>query len=140
MFKYFRSKAVDSKSESIVFFCDDKAKIPVGEPNCAISTGVRGRLSIMPSSVLVALEHDIHKASITPNVVLECEVPEGVDKSFVRGKVSVSVNESVFQGSNPFRHGTMLSNILKEKHEVPLIGDVTREPALRRLMCNNVSV
>lgn len=30
LFKYFRSKAVESKSESIVFFCDDKAKIPVG--------------------------------------------------------------------------------------------------------------
>ena len=107
-FKYFKSRAVEARSSSVVFFCDDKSKIPVGEPSAAITTGVRGRMSIVPtSSTLVALDHDVHKASLTPNVVLECDVPESVDQSFVRGQVTISVSDSVFQGSDPFRHGVM---------------------------------
>ena len=45
---------------------------------------------LLTSSTLVALDYDMHKASLTPAIVLECEVPDRSEKSFVRGKVSIS--------------------------------------------------
>ena len=57
------------------------------------------------------------KCSLTPSVVLQCDVPGSVDKSFVRGKVT-TINDSVFLGSSPLRHAAMLSKII-EQAEVP---------------------
>ena len=51
-------------------------------------------MSLVPTALtLAALDHDMHKASITQNFVLECNIPEGIDKSFVRGKVIISVSD-----------------------------------------------
>lgn len=62
--------------------CDDKAKVPIGDPGAAVSTGVRGKKSIVPtSSTLVALDHDMTRCSLTPSVVLQCEVHKNVDRS-----------------------------------------------------------
>ena len=120
LFKYVKSKAVEESEHLMLFCCDDKAKVAVGEPGAPISTGVRGRKTITPASItLEALDHDIHKASLTPNVVLKCEVPSSVEKSFVRGNVYFLVSDSVCQGSTPFRHGVMLAKIAKNFENVP---------------------
>ena len=120
LFKYVKSKAVEESEHLMLFCCDDKAKVAVGEPDAPISTGVRVRKTITPASItLEALDHDIHKASLTPNVVLKCEVPLSVEKSFARGNVYFSVSDSVFQGSTPFRHGVMLAKIAKNFDNVP---------------------
>ena len=43
--------------------CNDKAKVPVGEPNAPVSTGVRGKMIIAPvSTTRGALDHDMTKA------------------------------------------------------------------------------
>ena len=105
LFKYFRSRAVEARTESTILFCDDKANIPGG----------RARVFCLNRSER-ALDDDMHKASITPNVVLECNVPKAIDKSFVR--VTISVSDSVFQASDPFRHAAMICNILREKEHV----------------------
>ena len=60
----------------MVFCCDDKAKVHVGEPTAPVSAGVKGRTSIVPlSTTLEALDHDLHKSSLTPNIVLKCDIP-----------------------------------------------------------------
>ena len=48
--------------------CDDKAKVPVGEPNAPVSTGVRGKMTIAPvSTTLGAGRHDMtNKPTIQP--------------------------------------------------------------------------
>ena len=114
-FKYFKEKAVELKEKAAVFFCDDKAKVPIGEPGAPISTGVRGKKSIAPSTTtLAAKDHDMSMSSVTPSVVLQCEVPDDATKSFVRGTVTTVVNDSVFQMSSPFRHAAALIKVMQQ--------------------------
>jgi hypothetical protein len=112
-FKYLKAFAVEEKDRCLLICCDDKAKVPIGEPGSAVSTGVRGKKSIVPtSSTLVALDHDMTKSSLTPSVVLQCNIPSSVDKSFVQGKVVTVLNDSVFQSASPFRHITVISKMM----------------------------
>ncbi len=53
---------------------------------------------------LEALDHDIHSSSLTPSVFLDVDLPEDVNDSFVQGHVSVTLKDSVFQGSTAFRY------------------------------------
>ncbi|XP_053389758.1 uncharacterized protein LOC128552728 [Mercenaria mercenaria] len=102
--------------------CDDKAKVPVGDPGVFISTGVRGKKTLAPvSETLEALDHDMTKSSLCPSVYLECEVPMSIEKSFVRGQVNVVVNDSVFQSSNPFRHAAIVCDILAKRDPLPKV-------------------
>jgi hypothetical protein len=117
LLKYLKQKAIELRDHSMLMFCDDKAKVPIGEPGTPVSTGVRGRQTLAPSaSTLAACDHDMTKASITPSVILQCDIPESVEKSFVRGQVTTIVNDSVFQTSNPFRHGAALVKVVKMQH------------------------
>ena len=121
-YKYLRCRAVEDGRNAIFFCCDDKSKIHVGEPDAPVSTGVRGKTSIATKdTTFEALDHDLYKSSLTPNVVLRCKIPESAEKSFVRGQVYVSVSDSVFQASNPFRHGVMLTKIYSELLEKPTV-------------------
>lgn len=111
-FKYFKERAVEEREIVAVFFCDDKAKIPVGEPDAPISTGVRGKKTFAPvSTTLAAKDHDMHKSSLTPSVILQCDVPNAANQSFVRGTVTNIVNDSVFEMSSPFRHTAALIKV-----------------------------
>ena len=38
------------RQQADVYFVDDKAKIPIGKPGRPISTGVRGKKMIVPTS------------------------------------------------------------------------------------------
>lgn len=68
------------KDDVMLFFCDDKAKVPVGNPGSPESTGVRGRQSIVPvTTERVALDHDMTSASLTPSVVLHCSFPDDTE-------------------------------------------------------------
>ena len=59
------------------------------------------------------------KASLTPSVILQCRVPESIENSFVRGKVTVSVNDSVFQSLSSFRHAVNIIKVLEKKENLP---------------------
>ena len=75
-----RHWAVEEGDQAILFCCDDKSKIHVGEPEAPVSTGVRGKTSITTTdTTLEDVDHDLYKASLTPNVVLQCKIPESVD-------------------------------------------------------------
>ncbi|CAH1782286.1 unnamed protein product [Owenia fusiformis] len=78
-FKYMREKSIEMTKNGIcVDFhsADDKAKIPVGDPDLCISTGVRGKKTISHiDKQHEAADHDMSKNSITPNVLLQIDVP-----------------------------------------------------------------
>lgn len=82
--KYLKERAIEDQKSCALYFCDDKAKVPFGDPEHLISTGVRGRMSIVPTtSTLSALDHDMTRASLTPSVVLQCQIPNDINNSFV---------------------------------------------------------
>lgn len=93
------------------------------DPDLPISTGVRGKKTLAPSSTtLSAADHDIrHIGSLTPSVYHQCDIPEDPDKSFYRGTVIVVVNDSIFQASSPFRHTAAILKILRQKEERPKV-------------------
>ena len=102
--------------ENVAFLCcDNKAKVPVGEPNAPVSSGVRGRMTIAPvSTTLGALDHDMAKASLTPYAVFRCDT-ESSAKSFVRGKVTTVMNGAAFQSSNPFHHVAIIVKLAEQE-------------------------
>lgn len=122
LFKMERAMAVEHRTVSTFVCLDDKAKVPIGEPGQPISTGVRPRPGIVGTSteVLQALDHDqASRGSLTPSVVLLCDIPESVGGSFYGGELHVLVKDSVLEPSNPFRHATELSQVLSVKECVP---------------------
>ena len=120
LFKYFKSKVVEKKDRVMAFCSDDKSKIHVREPGAPMSKGVRGRRSITRKLVtLEALDHDMHKSCLTPNVALRCDMPASSDKYFVRGNVYYTISDSVFQSATPFRHGVTIFKIITELKHVP---------------------
>ncbi|KAI8511918.1 hypothetical protein Bbelb_110180 [Branchiostoma belcheri] len=114
-FKYMKEFACKYREHTKMICLDDKAIVPVGEPEHAVSSGVRGHnKSLVPvGSTLVALDHDWHVAGVIPSVVLINQVPESTDGSFHRGRVFVTTKEKVFQPSTPARHATEVCNILR---------------------------
>lgn len=112
-FKYLKEKAVELKNKCYLLCTDDKAKVSFGEPGCAVSTGVRGKKSLVPvNTTLVAMDHDMNKGSLTTSDILNCQIPEKIDKSFVRGKVYTCINDAVFQSASPFRHAAFMAKVL----------------------------
>ena len=79
----------------MVFIVGDTAKVLIGDPGRPVSTGMRGRQSIVPSSTdLSAFDHDMNTTSLTPSVISDCKIPGTVGESFVRGKVTAFVNDT----------------------------------------------
>ncbi|XP_062603864.1 uncharacterized protein LOC134265655 [Saccostrea cucullata] len=116
IFLNMREYSVMNRDETCFICLDDKAKIDYGEPGLAISSGVRGKKSIVPvSTALCALDHDVaSKGSLTPSVALVVDIPESGSRTdtFYRGQVYVTLKDSVFQPSTPFRHAAELYKIL----------------------------
>ena len=98
-FRYMKECAIEHKEQAKLLFCDDKAKVPFGNPGALLSTGVRGKQSIVPTtSTLSALDHDMQSSgSLTPSVYLDCEIQDSPTFSFVCDQVTVIVNDSVFK-------------------------------------------
>lgn len=97
LFKMLREYAVKFR-EQISFVCmDDKSKIDFGEPGVHISSGFRGRKSIVPvESALSCLDHDVSsKGSLTPSVVLLVDISEDVSETFYRGQVALTMKDQV---------------------------------------------
>ena len=66
-----KSFAVQFRSHCQYVSVDDKATIPIGEPDCPISTGVRGHnrfLVCLDGPQLLRLDHDFHVHGIVPSV------------------------------------------------------------------------
>ena len=46
--------------------------------------------------------------SLTQSVILCCAFPDNIEKSFIKGTVTMSVNDSALPTSSHFRHAAML--------------------------------
>ncbi|XP_014676567.1 PREDICTED: uncharacterized protein LOC106816458 [Priapulus caudatus] len=143
--QYFKEKAVELRDEASVFCCDDKAKIPLGEPDCPVSTGVRGKKTLAPvTTTLGACDHDMTMASLVPSVILATEIPESSQKSFVRGTVTTVVSDAVFKGSNPFRHAATLVKLAAKDDKKIIMkftdGGTDHRNNLASVKCANICV
>ena len=146
--KYLKERAIEMKEITSLLFCHDKAKMPVGEPGTAVSTGVRGRMSIVPTSTtLGALDHDMQsKASLVPSVTLECNIPNAVGESFVQGQVHTAINDAVFQTASGFRHTAVTIKLIKEKQQPPPVimkftdGGTDQRNNLELVKCASITI
>ena len=79
LLQYVRKFSVLYRLNLLLLSVDDKFIVPVGEPDCPVSTGVRGHnRSLVPleGSRVVALDHDFHNHGIVPSVAFAIEIPE----------------------------------------------------------------
>ena len=60
LFQYLQEMATMYQGQCVLLSCDDKAKVDFGEPGAVLSTGVRGKKSLVSTtSILGALDHDV---------------------------------------------------------------------------------
>ena len=100
LLQYVRSFAVSYSDHCTLVSVDDKAIIPVGEPNCPVSTGVREHnrsLMSLDSPQLLALDHDFHIHGSVPSVAFFIDTPETTTDSFFAGQAIVTNKEKVTQ-------------------------------------------
>ena len=88
--------------------------MPVGEPGCPISTGVRDHNRSLVSSssdapLLAALDHDFHLFGIVPSVALAIDIPESPDDSFYTGQLYVVNKDKITQA---YRHSAELVQLI----------------------------
>ena len=92
IFQYLKELAVKFHDKVVMVCADDKAVIPVGEPDHAVSSGVRAHnwsLRANDNTVLGALDHNWKLAGIVISINLFNEIPEESNKSFFIGKATV---------------------------------------------------
>ena len=76
-YSFLKEFAVKYRDNAFMACLDDKANIPVGEPDHAISTNVRSHNKSLGSSnvTIEALDHDWKVSGLVPSVVLMNEIP-----------------------------------------------------------------
>ena len=113
--RYAKEFVVHHSDCTLMISVNDKAIIPVGEPNSPISTGVRGhnRSLCVGSSLdqLKALDHDFHVAGIVPSVAFFPDIPKQAKDSFFSGSVFVTLKDKVLQPSHALRHSVEMSSV-----------------------------
>ena len=82
-------------------------------------------------------------SSLTPSVYLQCAIPISPDKSFVRGKVTTIINDSVFQTSSPFRHTAALIKMLHHQDQIKVLmkfsdGGTDQRNTLEAVKCASI--
>ena len=122
-----------------VRFCDyvnfvsvnDKAIVPMGEPDCPVSTGVRGHnRSLVPldGPTLLALDHDFHVHGIVPSVAFFVDISESPKNSFFAGQPFVTNKDKVTEPSYPLRHATEICHLIQTHYSED--GSTSRKPIL----------
>ena len=113
--RYAKSFAVRHREYICFTSGDDKCKVAVGEPDLAISTGVRarGRAIVPEGEVPDAGDHDFNVSKLIPSVVLFIDVPDAIDGQWYHGTAYVTVKDAVFHGSTPERHAAEYLKMLK---------------------------
>ena len=117
--RYFKEFAVKFKENCVFVSSDDKALVPVGEPNHAISTGVRAHnASLVPSNpsgpVLASLDHDWKIAGIVTSVNFFAEIPDSGTSSFFSVTDTNTLKDRIFEKSSALRHAVELSDQVRE--------------------------
>lgn len=111
-FKYFKERVVEEREIVVVFFCDDKVKIFVGEFDVLILIGVKGKkIFVLVSIILVVKDYDMYKLFLILLVILQCDVLNVVNQLFVCGIVINIVNDFVFEMFSFFRYVVVLIKV-----------------------------
>ena len=121
LLKYVRSFAVLFHDCCHLISVDDKAVIPVGDPNCPVSTGVRGHnrsLVALDGPQLVALDHDFHVHGIVPSVAFVVNIPEMPTDSFFDGQTFVTNKNKVTQPSSALRHACEITDLIRTHYSI----------------------
>ena len=108
-----------------------------------MSTGVHNRPGIAAGgSQLLALHHDqSSKGSLTPSVVLECDIPELPTGSFYQALLQVLVKDTVLQSSSPSRHAAELTVLsIAAAHTKPVLFAFTDGGSDHRSTCLSVQL
>ena len=119
LLQYVKVFCVKYREYTLYVSADDKAIVPIGEPDLPVSTGVRGHhRSLVPASgsSVMGLDHDFHVHGIVPSVALFVSIPNDVHGEFYRGSVVVTLKDKVTQPSNSFRHVTELAAVVGNLH------------------------
>ena len=110
--RYLKEFAIKFRDHCIFVSADDKAVIPVGEPEHAVSTGVKAHCPSLgpanPETVIGALDHDWNIVGIVHSMNLFVDIPKAAEESFFSGKAEVTLKDRIFQKSSSSRHGTKL--------------------------------
>ena len=90
--------------------CADKAVIPVGEPDHAVSSGGQHTIDHLGqmTTVFGALNHEWKLAGIVASVNLFNEIPEESHESFFTDKATVITKDRIFEKSTPVRHDRIM--------------------------------
>ena len=92
---------------------DGKHNIKTGEPDFPVAAIDRGKEVLVGINLKFTVgDHDFTKAKFTPSVALVCDIPQDISESFFKGKVYVTIKDTVFQASSPKRHTAELKKIL----------------------------
>ena len=119
LLQYVKAFCVKYRDFTLYVSADDKAIVPIGEPDLPVSTGVWGHhRSLVPASgsSVMGLDHDFHVHDIVPSVALFVSIPNDVHGEFYKGSVVVILKDQVTQPSNSFRHATELAAIVGSLH------------------------
>ena len=95
---------------------DDKAIIPVGEPDLPMSSGARGHnrsIVLADGPIPTGLDYDFHVHGIVPSVAFAIKIPDSPRDSFYHGKAFAGLKDKVTQPSSALQHVTELSQLLK---------------------------
>ena len=115
LLQYVRHFSVLMHNFTTYMSVDDKAIVPVGEPNAPVSTGVRGHnRSLVPSEgpQVEGLDHDFHLHGIVPSVAFRVHIPDNANDSFYTGEPFVTNKNKVTQPSSALRHATEIKDLL----------------------------
>ena len=127
--KYARHFACLHRAVTTYMSVDDKAIVPVGEPNLPIAASSRShnRSLVLSSAQLKALDHDFHIHGIVPSVSFAVNIPESAEDSFYSGKPYVTLKDKVIQPSSALRHAAeqykILSTDFPDSHVLLLVSD-----------------
>ena len=115
-YQFTMLKQMASMLEAEMICVDDKAVVPIGEPDKPISTGVHAHNKSLTLSgmQLGALDHDFHIFGIVPSVLFHVDVPGDYRDGFYTGTVHVTLKDKVLQASSPMRHTTENVSILRD--------------------------
>ena len=121
--QYTKAFTVEFSSYCQYISVDDKAIIPVGEPDGPVATGVRGHngsLVSVDSPQLLALDHDFHAYGLVPSVAFFVTTPEQSCDSFFDGQAFVTLKDKVTQPSSALRHATELTELIQINYQLSL--------------------
>lgn len=102
------------KEHSLFVCLDDKHRIKIGEPGCAVATAERGhRVLVAQNERCLVGDHDLTTFSVVPSILLVVDIPEEITGLMYTGQVFVGLKDAAFEPSSPMQHTVELCEILR---------------------------